>query len=806
MPRTIISSKGFAASALAVIILSLGTPLLVFAQEAPSSPATRDELLREALIPVILPVGPVGTLSFVGQQTAQISAGDSQNSCSNLKDFTMSWITCSLRAIAVFISSFLISLTAWLLALSGLLFDWLVLHTIVQFGAAGEMYSIVKPGVEIAWTVFRDLSNIVIIGMFAFIAISFILGTTYGKKEMVARVLVVTILINFSLLFTKIVIDASNFTARQFHQNVVRDNPGARSVADRSMGAIPLLDSYANVGIAGSFIGYMGITSIGNTYNALRARADENSGWMVLVYGVFGAVVLLGVALVLLYGSFLLVSRALMLIFLLLTSSLAFASYLIPKFSEGEYGWKKWWDSLLKTALFAPLLMVFLWVTLTIANAIKNDPKEGGSLGTLFTNPGMSNVGALFSYLIILGLLFASFKAANMFSKSISGFRWAQMVPAIGVGLAARGAAAAATFGIGGAAMGASRGLTGIAKVQANKGNVIRARMLDTLGQGVGKVGKRDFNIANTGVYKRSISGPAGLKGAFAGETKYGGKVGREDRTKKKAAERAERLTYTDDELKATRLKALEEAGFATEGERAELKKILAAGTKPAPRVGPQPQIGAPDATKVKEAGDRKATVIERKETVTKEKAELDKKAEDMRTDARPINVAINESKANIAMKESLGMPTDKERADLKKNETLLKQQDEKIKQTVEKGNVIPYAKRRLDTAMEFAHTRLTNLPFVAYGQSVDNDRIAQEMRKAIVEHDESKIFKKQLAELSKISKQLEVGEEGAEERHAEERRRETQEARRMERTIRESGRQVQQPESGKPPGGQSNP
>src|SRR3990167_5465446 len=96
---------------------------------------------------------------------------------------------------------------------------------------------------------------------------------------------------------------------------------------------------------------------------------------MALLHGLVSATLLLVAALVLLYGCILLVTRAVLLIILMATSALAFASWLIPHHFI-EQGWDTWWRALLKAAFFAPILMAMLWATLLVAQAIK--PKEIG--------------------------------------------------------------------------------------------------------------------------------------------------------------------------------------------------------------------------------------------------------------------------------------------------------------------------------------------------------------------------------------------------------------------------------------------
>ena len=328
--------------------------------------------------------------------------------------------TCWGRTISVLLGTLLISVTAWLLAAVGLLFNVLVDHTIITFGYL--FTAKVGEAIGIAWSAFRDIANIVIIGMFVFIAINMILGVKeFGDKKKVARVLIIAVLLNFSLLFTKVIIDASNFTAMQFYK------ASQLSTGPETPGDLGNFDEFSKKGISGEFIRLMGLNSLKDTANALSAAAFGNAtnqyatanGWVALVHGLVSAALLLAAALVLLYGCFLIASRAILLIILMVTSALAFASWLIPNNYIGE-GWDKWWRSLLKAAFFAPILMALLWMALLVARAIQ--PTKG-SLGHLVGNPtGTLDLNALFSYVIIIGLLFVVFKVAGEFSQSISGF------------------------------------------------------------------------------------------------------------------------------------------------------------------------------------------------------------------------------------------------------------------------------------------------------------------------------------------------------------------------------------------------
>ena len=394
---------------------------------------------------------------------------------------------CWARTIATVVSSILISVAAWALAIAGVLFNWAIMNAVILF--KDVIFNPISSGINIGWTAFRDIANIVIIGVFAFIAISIILGNkTFGDKKLVARVLVIAILINFSLLFTKMIIDASNFTAGQFYaatqdggektlSQIIDENQPGKSTG-LSNGVSPF-DGYAQRGIAGQFINFLGVTNVADTYASLRLIGEQNNnGFLILVHALFATILLLGAAIVLFYGAFLLISRAIILIFLLLTSAIAFASHLIPKMSDGQFGWSAWWKSLLGSAVLAPLLMIFLYITLVIAGNLTGGAgtlasapsstvgmtaavgatsqvaagadatqtsgappvqQAKGTLGNLISKSATKgDINALFNYLIVLGLLFGSFKVASSFSSKIGGFNFAQIAAAIPLTMGSR--------------------------------------------------------------------------------------------------------------------------------------------------------------------------------------------------------------------------------------------------------------------------------------------------------------------------------------------------------------------------------
>ena len=346
---------------------------------------------------------------------------------------------CWVRQIFAVTGAFFMWLGIKLVVLAGASFEYVLKYGVVEFG---QTLKSLMGGIEVGWEAMRDIANIVIIGMFIFIAINIILGVKdFGDKKKIARVLIVAVLINFSLLFTKAIVDASNFVAFQFYKSMVQDydprgtgtsvagattlqvTPGTAD-AEGGVGATSAgVDSGSVAGIAGRFLRMMRIEGFADSYNAIRKNQEEGDDLGALGYGVLMLVFLLLTAFVFFYGTYLLITRAILIVFLLLVSAVAFASWLIPHHFIEE-GWLKWWKALLKSAFLAPILMAFLWATYNISTALSENPLfKGGSLGDLATNASKpENTAALFSFFLVLGLLYASFKASSDLAGSISGF------------------------------------------------------------------------------------------------------------------------------------------------------------------------------------------------------------------------------------------------------------------------------------------------------------------------------------------------------------------------------------------------
>lgn len=409
-------------------------------------------LLSCAFGPIVASAQTTPPANTTAQTTATTGGASTQNnaptgcSISWSGGVNLNFTACIWIPLMSWLGSWFLTIGAFALVGAGVLFDLLVQYVVIQFGttltAMGALGAITT-----GWDIFRDLSNIIIIGMFTFIAISIILGNkTYGEKKMIARVLIVAVLINFSLLFAKIVIDVGNYTSYQIYS--------AMASSQQFQGSLQGL-SGSQFDIAGAFLRPMGITSVWNTQGLLQQFGQTaNSGVQAFAIGLVGGLLLLMLAFVLLYGCFLIAARAITLVILMVTASIAFASYLHPALSQSQFGWKGWWKSLLNASLFGPLLMIFLAFSLLIVNgancvaqgsgsggncsaAASGSIPNGGLGGAVFTaltNPSQTVGGGsngwtvVMLYIFGIGLLYISFKLASSFASSAGGLNLGQDV------------------------------------------------------------------------------------------------------------------------------------------------------------------------------------------------------------------------------------------------------------------------------------------------------------------------------------------------------------------------------------------
>lgn len=332
-----------------------------------------------------------------------------------------SWITAGITAAAFGVTNIIIMyilgifqlFATAMVGLSGLLLRFTVEYTVVNMQTRiGEMVSI-----KTAWTAFRDLANMAFIFIILYTAIRTILDiNSSNTKKMIVRVVIIGLLINFSLFFTKVTIDASNLLAIGFYNNIV--GVQSDSLVGETIGAIGN-NNYFGVGIAGVFMEKLSILKVLTAEGLKNVINTDPFQMFVSVFG--GAIFMLIAAFIFFSVCFIFLIRFIVLIFLMILSPLAFVAMALP---NDKYS-NKWWDALIGQCIFAPAFMALVWVSTVILRGMNTGTGGAKAITDIFsmgkTPDDQGAILLLFNYCVALGMLVFSLIVARQFGASGAG-------------------------------------------------------------------------------------------------------------------------------------------------------------------------------------------------------------------------------------------------------------------------------------------------------------------------------------------------------------------------------------------------
>jgi hypothetical protein len=396
------------------------------------------------------------------------------------------------------IASFIMGLVAALLGLANYLLGWSTYVTVYQFGnLIGN-----SQGLLDAWGVLRDFANIVLLFGFIFMGISTILNLShseYTAKRALPTLIIFALLLNFSLLASEAVIDISNAIATSIYNQ-------AGGTCDASQS----IDCITDKGIGGKV---MDMAGVGSAFGgAWLDSISDGPRDAIIIVGL--TLFLLITALVIFAAAIMLIIRAVILGFLMVTSPIGFAGMAIPPLHEVA---KTWWSQLLAQAFFAPIYFLLVFVGLKMMEGIATSLNTTGNindatLANVFINTSQSGGSSNVSIGITFALLIGFMVAALMFAKRSS---------AIGTGFAIKGAGGLA-FGTLGWAGRNTVGQAGYRLAsRINSSEFGRTRLGSFTANNLAKVGKGSFDVrgSKTGTVLAGAVGNLGTpqKGGFAG-------------------------------------------------------------------------------------------------------------------------------------------------------------------------------------------------------------------------------------------------------------------------------------------------
>jgi|CXWL01.1.fsa_nt_gi hypothetical protein len=302
------------------------------------------------------------------------------------------------------VSFVILSLSSLLLYLSGILFNWSLAYLVFNFG----VYFGNSSGLLLAWGILRDFGNIVLLFGFVFMGIQTILNINhFDVGKTLSRLVIFAVLLNFSLFISEAIIDATNgLTAALYSQT-----------SDCVTSDVSCL---VNHGIAAEILDRAGLMSaLGYGAQQIEASGGEegNSNYFTNPIGetlkFLGLSILITTAfVVLIAGAFLLLSRAVHLTFLMVVSPIGFAGMAVPWLEKMA---KDWWDSLIKQAMFAPVFLLLLFVSLKLLDGLDGLANVEGGIASAIQSPNAVDTGPLLFFALIIGFMIGSMLVAKKF-------------------------------------------------------------------------------------------------------------------------------------------------------------------------------------------------------------------------------------------------------------------------------------------------------------------------------------------------------------------------------------------------------
>jgi hypothetical protein len=256
------------------------------------------------------------------------------------------------------------------------------------------------------WAVVRDISNLFFILIMIFIGIATILQiSAYGAKQLLVKIIIVALLINFSLPAAKMIIDASNILALQF----------LCAMTDNTCDATNLSASFAQAFSVQSLYGTSNLDEVKALFDedAIKQLTSE------FFLFIFGTVILTVAAFIILAGAFLFLIRTVALMILSIFSPFAFLGMILPR--TANYA-KQWWDKFINQAFLAPAFLFMLYLVVRFLLDPTNGLKALLHLGdqsylslviTDNEDSARDNIAILASFIIAIILLLASLAVAR---------------------------------------------------------------------------------------------------------------------------------------------------------------------------------------------------------------------------------------------------------------------------------------------------------------------------------------------------------------------------------------------------------
>lgn len=281
------------------------------------------------------------------------------------------------------ISDFLLSIAQLFTGLMGKLFT-----AILNYGFKKFYQEIVYTG----WTITRDIVNMFfILGLIIIAGANILRIETYMMKNLLPKLVIIALIINFSYLACGLIIDASQIIANYFVSQI-KTSTDPNATPDVGLAILSTLK-------ASKALSPTTATAEGQSVTITTTDVELTTALNTL----FSAVIIGVAGFVLLIGAILLFLRVGALWLLIILAPFAWFFSVFPALKSHA---DKWWSELLKWAFFAPIYTFFIYLILRISQeTLKIAGGSPNAMSGIALTEMMSNLDLFFYYVFLVVLL-----------------------------------------------------------------------------------------------------------------------------------------------------------------------------------------------------------------------------------------------------------------------------------------------------------------------------------------------------------------------------------------------------------------
>lgn len=325
--------------------------------------------------------------------------------------------------IASFFYVLFVQLTGLIAYFGGVVFDF-----VAAMALQGGTYADVL--INKGWTIARDVANMAFVFLLIYLAFQLILNVEgVGVGKMLAKLIVVALLINFSFFFSRVVIDASNLLARQFYDHirgreVSTLGAAAQGAADIQIAGAPLNVKY----ISENIMNGLNVQSVIATDSFKKFYQSNgflgNVAILIGLFFIFGIINLI-LAFVFFTAAVQFLARIISLWMAVILSPIGFISFIIPGMKKMS---EDWWHGLIRNAFFAPAFLFFFYIIVGFLDGglLGSSVGQGLQSAQVQAGQGTGSVESFFRPLItimirlgiVVGLLMAALKVGDLFGQA----------------------------------------------------------------------------------------------------------------------------------------------------------------------------------------------------------------------------------------------------------------------------------------------------------------------------------------------------------------------------------------------------